>query len=218
MSFPNWQTLFVSTRGLFVSIEGPDPSVNKLLTEHLQLHAKNSVYAPNRYNDSRSTIGDLLNTSIYGRLELQDLVFYNLRNASFWEHQSAMRINCFNGTTIVTNNYVFTNRAILLSKGNVSTEICPQLDAGLIKPDIQFYVKSDTPDHCQVPSRFHRDTEESRALLTEAFINLSDTYKNLYIIENRPSNILDAAEQLVNKYDKVKSRLSHHLSYFNGIE
>jgi len=203
-------------RGPFITIEGTDTQVIRILTDHISKHIPSPVSRSPRYNENTSPIGNLVAQARRNILEFQDVVRYNLRVANIWEQQGDIKNYCENGTTVIVNKYVFSNRADLLSWGNLPLEICPQLDAGLIKPDLQILINSDPVTLEVEQPLFYLDDFPSRKRKTDAYEKMSTTYPNLHVINNRPCNILNAAESLTNLFDDLQRNPLPLLDYFDG--
>ena len=106
----------------------------------------------------------------------------------------------------------------MLKKGTVSTELCPQFESGILRPDLQIFVKSDPETLKKIQSSFTWDTVQSRLELSEAFNKIVETYPNLHIINNAPENILKAAEEVIEIYNQLKINQLPKFAIFNGIE
>jgi len=205
-------------RAPIITIEGPDQSINTILMEQLSYHIKTPSNRSPRYNEDFSTIGLLVSQSRRGLIELSDLVHYNLRNANLWEHQADLRELSKAGVTVIFNNYVLSNRATLLMKGNMSIELCPQLDTGLLKPDLQFLVECNHSRLNNLPSLFSWDTIQTRINLSEAYNQMATSYPDLHVIDYTTEDILDAAEKLINLYDQLKLDQLPGIQVFSGEE
>jgi hypothetical protein len=206
------------SRAPIITIEGPDQNTIEFLTRRLAQHMKNPSNISTRYNENCSKIGYQVSQSKRGSVELPDLVHYTLRNANLWELQSELRVLSNTGITAIFNNYVLSNRAYLLSKGNASTEVCPQLDAGLPKPDLQVFVSSSSAALKLHPSALPWDSYQRRLALSNAFDCVAEIYPNLCIIDNKPNDILNAAEDLIVSYDKLKINQLKRIKCFDGYE
>ena len=205
-------------RAPIITIEGADRSTNTILAENLSHNIKNPSNTSPRYNEDMSAIGFLVSESRKGFGEITDLVQYNLRVANMWEFQPELRQLANTGVTPIFNNYVFSNRANLLKKGTVSIELCPQLDAGLLKPDLQIYVKSDPETLKGIPTFFPWDTAQTRLEQSQAFNKLAETYPNLHVIDNSPEDILNAAHKVLEIYNQLKLEQLPKITIFNGID
>ena len=205
-------------RAPIITIEGADTSINKILSDHLTHHIQSPTNTSQRYNENMSPIGFLVGEANRGYGGISDLVHYNLRIANLWELQPELRELSITGETVIFNNYILSNRAQLLKKGTVSLELCPQFESGLLKPDLQIFVKSDPETLMKIPSLFAWDTIQSRLELSKAFDKIAETYPNLHVINNNPENILKAAEDVINIYDQFTKDQLSKFSISSGTE
>jgi thymidylate kinase len=208
-----------SVRAPFITIEGNDSSINHTVIQNLISQMAHPAVSAQRFNDQTSLLGIVLSRAKRGSLRLQDIVHYNLRVANLWEHQSDLQYLLRHGASVILDKYVLTNRAYLLSKGNVSLENCYQFDAGLAKPDIQIFIKNKVQTFEEKRARFPLDTILSRTKVSEAYDKLTQINPDIYVIDNIHSNITQVSEKVIEIYNqKTKIHRPSELSYFNGTD
>jgi hypothetical protein len=125
---------------------------------------------------------------------------------------------------VIIINYVLTNRATLLSKGIVCPEFCYQLDEGLLKPDLQIYLKGPPVSLEVKPSVCDTDTQDSRSKLVEAFDFLagqSEEIKTIDIYSKENWDYSQSSDLAANLTIRLfrESRLTRlrKFNYFNGF-
>ena len=203
----------------FITVEGGNDKANKsiirALSQHNTFHTMTSI----QYSESVSIVGTLLYRDDYDSIELPNLVHYQLRNANLWEVQDEIKSLTSDKITVISSSYVLSNRARMLSTGMVGKEFCCQLDAGLLKPDLQIHLQSDPVPLTNRVSTSRRDTFQSRIQIVESFKELSKNDQDIKTIIYQCKEDLDICkDQARSLFDEAwPAELSlTQFKYFDG--
>ncbi|CAD8134563.1 unnamed protein product [Paramecium octaurelia] len=130
------QTIKKINRGLFIALEGLDKSGKstqaKLLSQ--KLNAKKVSFP-----DRTTQLGLIISDYLRGNKNMSDEVIHLLFSANRWEQHTSILKQLQNGTNIVSDRYAYSGVAFSAAKG-LPIEWCKAPDAGLIQPDITFYL------------------------------------------------------------------------------
>ncbi len=199
-----------------VSIEGSFRSDCYYVARQLSYFIDNSCSLNDCLDRNKSALGDIVSEALRGGIELQDLVLYHLRSANLWEYQEKFKLMSENGITILIMDYVLLNRARLMQKSNVSFDVCPQLDAGLIQPDLQIYLKNELSNF--IPLNKDEDELESYQKLNQAFDKLVDLNPEIRVVDVDPHDSQRAANEVLSLYNSIVSNSPLGvIKYYNGI-
>ncbi len=199
-----------------VSIEGSFCSDCYNVARQLSYFIDNSCSLNDCLDRNKSALGDIVSEALRGGIELQDLVLYHLRSANLWEYQEKFKLMSENGITILIMDYVLLNRARLMQRSNVSFDVCPQLDAGLIQPDLQIYLKNELSDF--IPLNKDEDELESYQKLNRAFNKLVDLNPEIQVVDVNPHDSQRAANEVISLYNSITSNNPLGvLKYYDGI-
>ncbi|KAM7359254.1 thymidylate kinase [Cochliomyia hominivorax] len=132
-------------RGAFIVFEGCDrcgkSTQSRLLVDWLQqssIPVKHMVF-PERSSD----IGKLINAYLTNKQELNDETVHLLFTANRWEHKNEIIKILNSGTSLVVDRYSYSGIVYSAAKG-MSLQWCMSPENGLPRPDIVFYLKSET--------------------------------------------------------------------------
>ena len=199
----------------FITIEGPNDYKNRRIMQQLANFIDGDVSTTIRFSEGMSKLGIILMKDLRDEIELTDTVRYQLRNANLWEHQTDIEnMAMHENVTVITNQYVLSNRATFLSKGTVGVEFCSQLDHGLIKPDLQIYLKSEPLSLRRCISLSDRDDEQSRSMIAEFFSNLASKDEEIKTV-NYSTNAID---EVIELYKKCVSKDLFDFQFFSELE
>ena len=128
------------TRAPFISIEGPDEQICKLLIYKLDQKLTKPSKSLVLY-ERLTAIGDIIARNRWGLLQLEDIVRHHLRIANLWEFQHDIRKFLKTKEIVTTYRYVHSNQIKTLVKGTLDIHVCRQLEVGLLKPDLQIILQ-----------------------------------------------------------------------------
>ncbi|CAK71326.1 unnamed protein product (macronuclear) [Paramecium tetraurelia] len=130
------QTIKKFNRGVFIALEGLDKSGKstqaKLLSQ--KLNAKKVSFP-----DRTTQLGLIISDYLRGNKNMSDEVIHLLFSANRWEQHTSILKQLQDGTNIVSDRYAYSGVAFSAAKG-LPIEWCKAPDAGLIQPDMTFYL------------------------------------------------------------------------------
>jgi dTMP kinase len=143
-------------RGGFIVIEGIDRSGKSTQTRKLHSLIQNSMTMafPNRETVIASTINAYLTSSV----TVDDRAIHLLFSANRWECIKRIKENIEAGNFVIVDRYAYSGVAYSAAKG-MDLEWCKASDAGLISPDIVFYMKM-APDQAKSRSEYGEERYE----------------------------------------------------------
>lgn len=128
-------------RGSFIVLEGIDhvgktTQVNAIVS-YLHTCGKQAEYIsfPNR----TSPIGQLIDSYLKGKLELDDHAIHLLFSANRWEFMDYIQLQLKKGIHIICDRYIYSGIAYSAAKG-LEYEWCKETDRGLLIPDGVIYL------------------------------------------------------------------------------
>lgn len=94
-----------------------------------------------RFPDRSTTIGQLINSYLEKRTELEDHAVHLLFSANRWELVPLMKKKLEQGITLVVDRYAFSGVAFTSAKPGFSLDWCMKPDVGLPKPDLVMFLQ-----------------------------------------------------------------------------
>nr|XP_033813547.1 thymidylate kinase [Geotrypetes seraphini] len=135
--------LMACRRGALIVLEGVDrvgktTQCKKLVEALCQCgHVAELLRFPERATE----VGQLVDSYLAKRINLEDHTVHLLFSANRWEHVPLIKEKLNNGVTLVVDRYAFSGVAFTSAKENFSLEWCKQPDVGLPKPDLILFLQ-----------------------------------------------------------------------------
>jgi dTMP kinase len=129
-------------RGAFIVFEGIDRSgkstqvlklVQSLLFNNLKAIAK-------RFPDRTTKTGEVINSYLESKVDLEDHVIHLFFSANRWEAQSEFVSLLETGTSLVVDRYSFSGVAYSSVKEGMDFEWCYAPEKGLLEPDLVIFL------------------------------------------------------------------------------
>lgn len=157
----------LTKRGAFIVFEGCDRSgkttQSSMLVDFLKKQnapVKHMVF-PNRTTPS----GQMINSYLTNKQEMPDESIHLLFAVNRWEVQNDIKKLLYEGTNLVVDRYSYSGVAYSVAKG-LSFDWCQAPERGLIRPDLVFYLKTDT-DTLTNRSNFGEERYEKKEFQSE---------------------------------------------------
>ncbi|ABC55103.1 thymidylate kinase [Cyprinid herpesvirus 3] len=129
-------------RGALIILEGVDRSgkstqCRMLVKALLEMGVEAELM---RFPDRTTPIGQMINSYLLNKSDLDDHVVHLLFSANRWEAASDLKRKLMKGTTIVLDRYAFSGVAFTAAKPGFELEWCKRTDVGLPKPDLVVFL------------------------------------------------------------------------------
>lgn len=128
-------------RGALIVFEGCDKSGKSTQCKKLVdvLNQNGTITEQWRFPERSTAIGQVINSYIEKKCELQDRAVHLMFSANRWELFPLMKEKLEAGTTIIVDRYAFSGVAFTSAKG-LDFNWCKSCDSGLPTPDRVFYL------------------------------------------------------------------------------
>ncbi|KAJ1910415.1 hypothetical protein H4219_006216, partial [Mycoemilia scoparia] len=111
-----------------------------MLVERLQKDGINAKLL--KFPDRTTAVGKMIHSYLAEGKDLSLQAIHLLFSANRWEAMDEMKRLLKEGTVLVVDRYAYSGVAYTSAKG-LSMDWCKQSDAGLLKPDVVFYLDLD---------------------------------------------------------------------------
>ena len=131
-------------RGAFILFEGVDrcgkTTQSTKLVEALKSSGVNAELW--RYPDRTTSMGQMINSYLQSKTEMDDGAIHLLFAANRWEKRAAMEAKLAEGVTLVVDRYSYSGVAFTAAKGipGLDLEWCKSPEVGLLRPDAVLYL------------------------------------------------------------------------------
>ncbi|EOR04121.1 hypothetical protein E3P92_00064 [Wallemia ichthyophaga] len=129
------------SRGLFIVVEGLDRTGKSTQCAQLLNHftASGRKVTLMKFPDRTTNIGQMINSYLQSKTELNDHAIHLLFSANRWELSQHIVDTLNGGTTIIADRYAYSGVAYSVAKG-LNYNYCKNPDKGLPKPDKVFFL------------------------------------------------------------------------------
>ena len=128
-------------RGLFIVFEGCDKSGKTTQSKRLEQNLPNSFRQP--FPDRSTPVGEILNTYLQSKVELDGHASHLLFSANRWEVAEKIKEKLFRGINVIADRYAYSGVACSAVVNDNRQEFlnwAKNADRGLPKPDIVIYL------------------------------------------------------------------------------
>lgn len=148
MASPNdypWQgSTNPTSRGAFIVIEGLDRSGKTTQVKKLcdRLYSEGNNVKTLRFPDRTSPIGQMIDSYLQSKTEMDDHAIHLLFSANRWEKAKWIKEQIAHGYTIICDRYVYSGMIYSAAKKNPGLNIAwaRQCDEGLPRPDLVVFL------------------------------------------------------------------------------
>lgn len=165
-------------RGAFIVLEGCDRCGKSTQSRRLVLFLQ-SRHVPVKYMafpERQSNIGQVINTYLTNKQQLNDETIHLLFTANRWEHKNEIMNLLSSGTTLVVDRYAYSGLAYSMAKG-MSKNWCMSPEKGLPRPDVVFYLKASV-DNLLDRGNFGEERYEKKEFQTKVSAAFAEIYKH----------------------------------------
>jgi dTMP kinase len=128
-------------RGLFIVFEGLDKSGKSTQCNQLAQSLK-KIGVPTeliRFPDRTTPIGKQIDSYLLKKIEMDDDKLHKLFSKNRWELDGTVESFLMQGKVVIADRYAYSGVAYSVAKG-LDFDYCKRSDAGLIAPDIVFFL------------------------------------------------------------------------------
>ncbi|TIC31845.1 putative thymidylate kinase [Wallemia mellicola] len=129
------------SRGLFIVVEGLDRTGKSTQCAQLLNYFSNEGRQATlmKFPDRTTNIGQMINSYLQSKTELNDKAIHLLFSANRWELSQYIIDTINSGTTIIADRYAYSGVAYSIAKG-LDYDYCKSPDKGLPIPDKVFFL------------------------------------------------------------------------------
>lgn len=170
------------------------------LVETLQLSARPAHMM--RFPDRTTPMGQLINSYLEHKSDLEDHAVHLLFSANRWELVPLMKRKLEEGTTLIIDRYAFSGVAFSSAKQDLCVDWCMNPDVGLPKPDLVLFLQIN-PAAAAQRGQFGAERYE-----TSSFQQcVEQNFKQLMADTSVNWQVVDASQSIDEVHDDIK-RLS----------
>lgn len=189
-------------RGLFIVFEGLDRSGKSTQSRKLHeafktLNLESELW---QYPNRSTAIGQLINKYLKKEIELDDTAVHLLFSANRWETAKTLREKLNSGISLIVDRYAYSGVAYTAAKEGFSLDWCKSCDNGLPKPDLVFFMDSQSET---LASR--QDFGAERYETTDFQKRVYTNFKKLFNYPNPADNcrIMNAKDTIDGLHDQI---------------
>ena len=151
-----------------------------------------------RFPDRTTAIGQMINSYLSSKSEVDDASIHLLFSANRWEKRSAMIAALEAGTTLVVDRYSYSGVAFTASKGIPSLDLdwCKAPEVGLPAPDALIYLTM-SAEAAAARGGFGEERYETLAMQTAV-------KKQFEALRDASWTVIDAAQDIETVHGQVK--------------
>ncbi|XP_062853282.1 thymidylate kinase [Trichomycterus rosablanca] len=189
------------SRGALIVLEGVDKAGKttqcKKLVQSLQQSGRAAELL--RFPDRTTQIGQLINSYLEKRSNLEDHTVHLLFSANRWELVPLMKKKLDLGINLVVDRYAFSGVAFTSAKPGFSLDWCKNPDVGLPKPDLVMFLQLN-PAVAAERGEFGRERYETNAFQA----TVQQRFEQLISDPSINWKVIDAARSIEEVHSEIK--------------
>lgn len=188
------------SRGLFIVVEGLDRTGKSTQCAQLLNYFANAGRQATlmKFPDRTTNIGQMINSYLQSKTELNDKAIHLLFSANRWELSQYIIDTINNGTTIIADRYAYSGVAYSIAKG-LDYDYCKSPDKGLPIPDKVFFLDL-PPQLAQQREDYGEERYESLDIQTRvrsSFMEIITDNQNINKIDVTGLSVEDVHRELI---------------------
>lgn len=198
------------SRGALIIFEGCDRSGKttqcKKLVEALNAEGHKTKFM--RFPERDTPIGQVINSYLEKKCELEDHAVHLLFAANRWEFEPEMKDLLNEGTTLIVDRYSFSGVAFSSAKPMLSLDWCIPPEVGLPKPDAVLYLNLSLEEAAKRGS-FGEERYEQTDFQREVA-------KNYEVLKKQDWKVIDASKSVEDLHEELKSVVKNIIEESKG--
>ncbi|XP_007884995.1 thymidylate kinase isoform X1 [Callorhinchus milii] len=189
-------------RGALIVLEGVDRAGKttqcRKLLDALQREGHRAELL--RFPDRGTAIGQLINSYLEKKSNLEDHTVHLLFAANRWERVPLIKEKLQQGITLIVDRYAFSGVAFTSAKPEFTLTWCKQPDVGIPKPDLILFLQL-SPSDAMKRGDFGNERYENRHFQEQVLRQFNELMQD----ENLNWKVMDASQCIDDLHQEIKS-------------